>query len=106
MVNAAAATTVKAIQYSEDARSITYMVMAAHAGRSDRTGAKVHMAHLTFWKESGRYQMGATNCSGNGQLRGSLVRGRDFGSVSCAKCGASVEAADARNSKAIDLVVP
>lgn len=101
------AKTIKAIPmgeaYNTEGRK-TYLVMAAHAGRRDRTGAKVHMATLTIWP-SGNVTMGPCQCSGNGQLRGTLVEGADFGRVTCKKCGAGEEAAAHRNAKAIDLEV-
>lgn len=91
----------RAIKYSDDDEKTTYLVMVAHAGRSDRTGAKVHMASMTVWKKSGNVSVGATHCSGNGQLRGSLITGDySFAKVSCKKCGASVEAGERREAKA------
>lgn len=79
-----------------------YVVMVGHAGRSDRTGAKVHIARLTVWA-NGDKVIGSCNCSGNGHLRGSLVTGRDFSAVSCKRCGCSEDAAERRNAKAIVL---
>ncbi|MGE0225481.1 MAG: hypothetical protein AB7S57_19590 [Acetobacteraceae bacterium] len=81
-----------------------YLVMAAHAGRNDRTGSKVHMTRITYWV-SGRSTVSSVNCSANGQLRGSLVRGRDFSAVTCKRCGCGTEAAARRNGKAVTIDV-
>lgn len=93
---------IRAIKYSESAeRGTDYLVMAAHAGRTDRTGAKVHMAILTVWP-TGRVSLGACWCSGNGHLKGSLVPGTDeagFSRVSCKKCGCGPDSGTARNAK-------
>ena len=99
--------TIKAIPYSTRDEYSDYLVMVAHAGRRDRTGGRVHLATLTVWK-SGNVTIGATTCSNNGSLRGSLITGdhaQDFGRVSCQKCGAAPEHAAARNAKAIDLAI-
>lgn len=98
---------IKAIPYGAPFRDIVaeHLVMAAHAGRySNRTGARVHMATLTTWSD-GRQTLGAVNCSNNGHLRGSLVEGRDFSAVTCKRCGASAEAAAARNARAVEIEV-
>lgn len=101
MMNHMTTERVRAIRYSENAEGTTYLVMAAHAGRRDRTGAKVHMATMTVWKTSGRATMSATNCSANGQLRGTLITGdASFGKVSCKRCGMGPEAAERREAKA------
>jgi hypothetical protein len=82
----------------------SHTVMVAHAGRSQRTGSKVHLATMITWA-SGKKTVGAAHCSANGHLRGQLVTDRDFTAVSCKKCGASVEAAERRNAKAITMEV-
>ncbi len=81
-----------------------YLVMAAHAGRRDRTGSKVHMARIIYW-ENGRRTISAVNCSANGQLQGTLVQGRDFTAVTCKRCGCGDEAAAFRNGKAVIIDV-
>lgn len=101
MMNQTSTTRVRAIKYSDDDKATTYLVPVAHAGRNDRTGAKVHLSQLTIWKASGNVTLGATNCSNNGALRGSLITGDySFAKVSCKKCGASVEVGEAREAKA------
>lgn len=100
--------TIKAIPYGEsivamrDDIDAMFLVMVAHAGRADRTGAKVHMATATRWA-NGKVSIHSTDCSNNGQLRGSVVPGRDFSAVTCKKCGAGTDEAERRNAKAIDI---
>lgn len=79
-----------------------YIVMVAHAGRSARSGAKVHLATMTVWP-NGNITTSGTRCSNNGQLRGTIVSNRDFSAVTCARCGNSPEAAERRNAQAIEL---
>lgn len=81
-----------------------YLVMAAHAGRRDRTGSKVHLARITYWVNGNRTISGV-NCSANGQLRGTLVQGRDFTAVTCKRCGCGDDAAARRNGKAVIIDV-
>lgn len=77
-----------------------HLVMVAAAGHSDRTGAKVHVATMIVWP-NGTRTVGATHCSDRRPLRGSVVRGKDFTAVTCAKCaGHDVRfTANARNAK-------
>lgn len=98
--------TIRAIKLTENSRYTSYSVMAAHAGRRDRTGGKVHMASITIWHASGRVNLDPCACSANGRLKGTLVAGNDdqgFGRVTCRNCGTG-EAAAAHRNAASELI--
>lgn len=64
-----------------------WRVRVAHAGRTDRTGGKIHTATATLYAD-GTFQVGAARCSSNGMLRGTLICGDGDFVVTCKKCGA------------------
>lgn len=82
--------TVRAFKVSENDRFTTYSILVAHAGRTDRTGGKVHRAGLLVWKDTGKITISNANCSGS--LKGSpITDGRGFGATTCKSCSLSVE---------------
>lgn len=82
----------------------SFYVLMARAGRTDRTGAKVHRGTVTHWKQAdnpahvGNVTTGSTCCSANGHLRGSVIyddRRAVAAGITCLKCGINPEYAAA-----------
>lgn len=98
------ARTFRAVKGFEQDDRIGLMGMMSHAGRTDRTGGKVHLTHFTYWKSTGKIdQLYCTaGCSWDGRLKGSLITEPNYGfeHVTCKNCnGGDPEVAAHRNAQ-------
>jgi hypothetical protein len=78
-------TATRAYLYSDREDRTDYLVLMAHAGRRQNTGAKSHLALVSVWKESGHVSRADAYCGGN--LSGTIIKdGRELTTATCKKC--------------------